>query len=78
MRHILYIQLKLHLSFPFFFFFGGCVLGGGGRGEGERECGSDQNKSNKWNLLQGKKRFHLLTTVKTKLLKYCFGRKVRH
>ena len=32
--------------------------GGGGRG-GDREWGSDQNNSNKWNLLQGKKRFHL-------------------
>ena len=54
----------------FFSFFRG--------GGGEREWGSDQNNSNKWNLLQGKKRFHLLTTVKTKLLKYCIGREVRH
>ena len=32
---------------------------GGGGGGGDREWGSDQNNSNKWNLLQGKKRFHL-------------------
>ena len=31
----------------------------GGGGGLNREWGSDQNNSNKWNLLQGKKRFHL-------------------
>ena len=54
MRHILvYLtETSSQFSFLFFFFFGG---GGGG----DREWGSDQNNSNKWNLLQGKKRFHL-------------------